>query len=136
MDKNLKGKIISALRRISYSWKPMIDAKNAQKRDIATYECQACNIFTYEGKRSLEATGLSSKYPDRKVEAGRVYRDHINPVVPIEGFPGKEWSWDIYIDRMFPEDRLDFQILCKSCNSLKTAEENKQRREIRKKRKK
>jgi hypothetical protein len=53
--------------------------------------------------------------------------DHIDPVIdPEHGFI----DWNTYIDRLFvaPEK---YQVLCKAaCHKLKTAEENKIRKEV------
>lgn len=59
--------------------------------------------------------------------ASGVQADHINPVVPLDGFD----SWDDYIERLFCEvDK--FQVLCKSCHSIKTKAENAERRQRKK----
>jgi 5-methylcytosine-specific restriction endonuclease McrA len=44
--------------------------------------------------------------------------DHITPVVGEEGFV----SWDLYVERLFCE-ASNFQILCVTCHSIKTAKE-------------
>jgi hypothetical protein len=49
--------------------------------------------------------------------------DHIEPVVPVEGFE----SWDIVIDRLFCTVE-GFQALCKECHDKKTTMENEKRR--------
>ena len=53
--------------------------------------------------------------------------DHIEPVIPIEGFD----SWDKVIERLYCE-KEGFQALCKDCHKAKTQEENKLRREYKK----
>jgi hypothetical protein len=53
--------------------------------------------------------------------------DHIDPVVSVEhGFEG----WNVYIERMFCEAD-GYQVLCKTCHSIKTANERKARKENR-----
>lgn len=131
MNKKLKGKIISALRRMTWSWQPRNAAKSRQKRDAATFECEECEVFVYEGSKALDDTGLKDKYPSRSIVAGKTKVDHIDPVIPIEGFPNTEWSWDIYVARMFPEDSLSFQVLCEECHSCKTYLETELRKEYR-----
>jgi len=51
--------------------------------------------------------------------------DHINPVVPIEGFTEETYlgyNWNELIQRLYCE--IDgFQALCKGCHKLKSADE-------------
>ena len=109
--------IKSALRAVWLrNWRPRKDAlkkacvgkrlNEATGKDNLHYKCAACsNLF---------------KNADVQV-------DHINPVVSVEdGFVG----WDVYMERMFCEvDGL--QVLCKTCHSIKTANERKVRKETR-----
>ena len=100
--------IKSTLRKGSTRWPPKYEVLNAAKRGKAVnpgtgriaehYECSSChNLFV----------------------AKQVVVDHIEPVVPVSGFV----SWDDVIARMFcPAEGL--QVLCKTCHSLKTKEEN------------
>ena len=56
-------------------------------------------------------------FPSSQVEA-----DHIEPVIPVTGWE----SWDDTVSRLFCS--VDgYQILCKDCHVLKSAEENKLR---------
>jgi len=48
--------------------------------------------------------------------------DHIDPVIPPEGFS----SWDDTIQRMFCE-KDGLQLLCPDCHDEKTADERKER---------
>ena len=57
-----------------------------------------------------------------------VLMDHINPVIPLEGWD----DFDGYIDRMFC-DESGFQCLCKDCHDAKTREEKEIRMKFRKK---
>jgi 5-methylcytosine-specific restriction endonuclease McrA len=55
--------------------------------------------------------------------ASEMQADHINPIIPIEGFD----SWENVIKRLYCE--IDgFQALCKECHKEKTKEENALRR--------
>lgn len=56
-----------------------------------------------------------------------VQADHVEPVIPVTGFV----SFDDSIKRMFCE-KEGFQILCKPCHTIKSNEENEQRREYKK----
>jgi hypothetical protein len=61
-------------------------------------------------------------FPSSEVQA-----DHINPVIdPTVGFV----SWDSVIERMFCETD-GFQILCKTCHTVKSNAEKRQAKERR-----
>tara|TARA_R110000851_G_scaffold162325_3_gene306024 strand:- start:12662 stop:13054 length:393 start_codon:yes stop_codon:yes gene_type:complete len=56
--------------------------------------------------------------------------DHIEPVVPLEGFDNPVflgYDWNEYIQRLFC-DVKNFQAVCKPCHKMKSAEERKMRR--------
>jgi len=136
MDSKLRGKIINATRRLTFAYSPRTIAKNRQKRGPATYECQHCQLWVYEGKRELESI-LDSLMdtPPNGIIKGKISVDHIEPVIPVEGFKNTVWDWNEYYDRMFcPVE--GFQVLCKDCHHTKTQEENKGRRAVRAKNKK
>jgi len=119
----LRSKIINQLRRLSMYWKPKTTAlKNALDgfvvnpmtgRDNQAYKCASC------GERFLKK--------DVRV-------DHIEPVVPIEGFDRASesvwlgYNWSVYLKRLLCE--VDgFQILCNPCHETgKTQKENEARR--------
>ena len=108
--------IKSALRAASRKWpqkhQALKDAcvgkrlNKATGKDVFHYKCAACsNLF----------------------KAVDVQVDHIDPVVSVEhGFEG----WNVYIERMFCEAD-GYQVLCKTCHSIKTANERKARKENR-----
>lgn len=138
VDKKTHGKIIQALRRMSFSHSGRNEASARQKRGPATFECEQCGTFVYTGARKLAdldfIEGLKVAYPNLKIIKGKVIYDHIIPVVPVEGFPNSIWDWNIYIDNMFVG--VDgWQVLCEECNIYKTADENKDRQKVRKKKK-
>lgn len=136
MDSKLRGKIINATRRLTFAYSPRNVAKNKQKKGPATYECEGCQIWTYEGKKDIEAiVDKLEETPTNELVKGKIAIDHIEPVIPIEGFKNTSWDWNEYYDRMFcPEE--GFQVLCKTCHDAKTKEENAQRRKVRAKNKK
>ena len=127
MEKKIKHYITAQLRRyFSYS-----DAyKKCQKRAHlaeSLYKCEGCgSIIDKKGQlgpcEDLEIDGI--KYP---IWPEALHVDHIEPVVPIEGFLDEEdWSRRI-ITRMFvKEDKL--QYICECCHYLKTQIENQERR--------
>lgn len=111
-----RGFIKSLLRKGSTKWGPANDALKAASvgkkhdertgRSIEHFECSDC-----EGH-----------FPRRDCA-----KDHIEPVVPIEGWS----SWDEIIERMFIEIE-GFQVLCKGCHSKKTEREKEERKNARK----
>lgn len=128
MDSKLKSRVISALRKLSYSHKPRNVVKNAAKIDICLYKCSGCGILVYDGKSDERYEEYCSKYG--LVLYDRINMDHINPVVN----PDIGWeNWDIYITRMFC-DEAGWQAICSVCHDKKTKEE-KQRRKTAKTRK-
>lgn len=111
-ESQLKGRIISMLRRLSWQWEPRSQAlKNAKcgKQGRAfLYKCSKC--------------GKPFKKDDVAI-------DHIIPVVPIEGFENG-WNWDQYIKNLFCSIE-NFQVLCDTCHDLKSEKETEERRKHR-----
>lgn len=139
MDRKIRGKIINALRKLTFSFSGRIEALARQKRGPATHECQGCGRFVYSGAKELQQCDFIQdlKWSDESIEIikGKTAADHIKPVIPTEGFGNLEWDWNIVINNMFvPAD--GWQILCNDCHIVKTAEENRQRQITRKKNKK
>lgn len=105
--------IRSALRRAQ--WPPRYQAiKNAYVKDginpqtgrkCKLHKCIACNEL----------------FPQKDMQA-----DHIEPVVPIEGFT----DWNTFIKRLFVEVE-GFQAVCKKCHKEITDKEKAQRAEYR-----
>jgi hypothetical protein len=130
MDKRIpKGKIISALRKLTFSHKERTAAKNRNKVDKATYECELCGAYCYDGKSESSYQKLVDKYP-KKVVKYKYTLDHIEPIIPI--VKGWKWDWNEYIDRMFCA-KEDYQGICVDCHDEKTEQENKLRQELKKK---
>ena len=121
MDSKFKGRIISALRKLTWSWTPRNEAEAAQKVAPATFECESCGVWIYTGKKSLDKLELD---PPKGLIKGTKYLDHIDPVVKLSE---DHFSWDTYISQMF-SPRDNFQVLCKPCHDVKTKKENKQRK--------
>lgn len=134
MDKKTRGKIINAVRRLSFAHGPRNEAKNVRKVAPATFQCEGCNVCVYTGKKTLDkAQGLSELIEQGEtVIQGKICLDHILPVIDVKGFKNKEWDWNEYLERMFC-DANGFQVLCEDCNYLKTQVENEERRKNRKK---
>lgn len=61
-----------------------------------------------------------------------MFADHIDPVVPIEGFKDKAnlhlgYNWAEIIQRLYCEVD-NYQALCKECHDMKSASEKDQRK--------
>lgn len=138
IDRKTKGKIINTLRRLSFSHSGRSSALARQKRAPATFECEQCSTLVYTGTKALNKCdfieGLRIANPNSKIIKGKVTADHIVPVVPVEGFKGTDWDWNVFIDNLFVEEG-GWQILCDECNIWKTAEENRMCQEVKRKNK-
>jgi len=123
-DKRFRNKIIKALRKLTWSWKPYTNVKQKAKRDAATYECNVCGKYCYTGKSDKTFDRIVEENPDTVVEKGAIYIDHTIPVIdPKIGFE----NFDTFIKRLFCEEE-NLNPMCKKCHDQKTDEENKFRR--------
>jgi hypothetical protein len=131
VNKAFKGKIINALRRLSFSYPPRNNVKKRQQVGPATFECETCLIWIYEGSRDISShlEKLDSE-PPNGIAKGRTNMDHKEPVVPLENFKRGSWDWDQFINRMFCEEE-GYQLLCSECHEDKTKEEDRIRKNIR-----
>lgn len=129
-DRLLKGRILSALRKLTWSWEPINNARAKAKVAPSTWECSQCGKWCYGGKSKNSLEKLREDNPDKVVEMETNYADHIEPIVSIE--KDYVWSWDVIVNRMFCEEE-HIQILCKTCNKEKTNKENELRRKLKKK---
>lgn len=112
LQKELKRFLIPKLRSASYRWKFRSDAIKAARLRRGIYECAMCKS---------------------ELKNGEFICDHKEPVVPLDGWNGKDWT--TYITRMFCGTE-NFQIICKPCSTMKTDTEiqiRKMRREAKKK---
>ncbi len=105
IQKDIRRFLIPVLRRASLRFKlkdktyPRTTAKQNARIDRGLYKCASCE------------QGFKEK--DTIV-------DHINPIISITG---DTYSWDDFINGLFvPADKL--QILCTSCNEIKTLTED------------
>jgi hypothetical protein len=94
--KELRRFLIPKLRSASYRWKFRSEAIKAARKSRGIYECAQCKA---------------------ELKNGEFKADHIDPVVPLEGWDGLDWT--TYINRLFvrPEG---FQILCDTCHTIKS----------------
>lgn len=100
-EQSLKTWLIPRLRRLSYQWPPRNQAKTLARVSRGRYKCAQCNnIF---GPKE-------------------VVLDHINPVVPLEGFQ----DLGHYVESLFCSVE-NYQTLCLVCHTDKTNLENQAR---------
>lgn len=127
---HLKNKIIMKLRQMTWEWQPIVNAEKRTKVDKATNECELCGTYVYTGSSKKSHEALIEKYPDRNVIMGTLYKDHINPVVPI-GKTQQEMTYDEIVDSLFCEED-NIQCICKQCHDIKSKSENIQRKDLKK----
>ena len=134
MDAKFKNKIVSALRRLSRQWPPASEAKKLRKVGPATFECELCKAYAYEGSKSLtqlqktpEFIPIFNKCISKGIEfkLSKTAIDHKLPVVPVTGFKGG-WNWHEFVTNLYC-DRSNYQILCKECHTKKSSYERKLR---------
>jgi 5-methylcytosine-specific restriction endonuclease McrA len=118
------GKIKNALRRIHMHCKYRSKAKQLCKVDKATYACQECNLYLYEGASEKNFLGLVETHVGEfEVIRGKIEMDHKIPVVqPKSGFA----NFDDYIHSLWVDEN-GYTGLCSECHAKKTSEENKER---------
>ena len=104
LQKELKRFLIPKLRSASYRWKFRSQAIKDARKERGIYECAMCKGEFRNGEFIL---------------------DHVHPVVPLEGWDGRDWTQ--YINRMFCGTE-GFQVLCKSCSTIKTNFETEMRK--------
>lgn len=104
--------IKSTLRKGTTRWPPKYEVLNEAKRG------KQINTATGRTAEHYQCAHCGLSFPAKLVVV-----DHIDPVVPVSGFV----SWDDVIRRMFC-DAEGLQVLCKTCHSIKTKEENAQRK--------
>lgn len=111
LQKELKRFLIPKLRSASYRWKFRSEAIKKARKSRGIYECNMCKC---------------------EMKNGEFVADHTEPVIPLDGWDGKDWTQ--YITRMFVYTDK-FQILCRSCHELKTDTETQIRKMHRQKKK-
>ena len=119
-ESSLKKWMIPRLRRISYTYPPRNEAKKKQKVSPATFECEHCGVWIYEGFSVDNMAAIALEHPDKEVIMGKSKMDHIEPVIDVfDGFI----DMGEYVKRMFCSEE-GFQLICESCHFFKTEWEN------------
>ena len=113
-----KSRIISALRQASRWRKPKQEAIARARVGRGKYKCEQCWTVW-----PLTLPPEAWKKKKRK----NIQADHIREVVPVTGFT----TYDNWIERCFVWADW-FEALCHQCHYIKTQQENKQRRAIKK----
>lgn len=121
-EARMRSFIMSALRRAQ--WPPKYAAiSKAYVEDGANPKTgRKCKLHRCE-----ECGKLFAK--------GDMHADHIDPVIPLEGFDGNwflGYDWNQVVQRLYTEADK-FQIICKQCHKDKSKEENAERRLLKKK---
>lgn len=111
LQKELKRFLIPKLRSASYRWAERSKAIKNARVSRGLYRCAACGC---------------------DMKNGEFIVDHLEPVVPLSGWDGKDWT--TYITRMFCAAE-NFQIICKVCSTIKTDFEVQMRKLNRQKKK-
>ena len=103
---DLKIFVISTLRRASYRWPSRTEALMKARVSRGIYKCSLCD----------------GEFGRKEIQV-----DHIEPVIPLEGWVG----WDSFIDRLYCKSE-GLSILCKPCHKTKTYLENELRKDYKK----
>ena len=124
-----KSRIISALRKLTWSWPPRKEVSDRAKRAPATFECAKCSYWCYTGKSDKNFKALQEEYPKQKLKMEKTRDDHVLPVIDVkDGFV----DWNTLIERMFCAEE-NWQVLCDTCHDEKTKQEREERKKWKKK---
>lgn len=120
-EAGFRSYIMSGLRSKSRFWKPKSVAISK------TFVKKGKNPETGKMCKLHECPECKGLFPQGKMDA-----DHIEPVIPLEGFPKLAetflgYNWTEVIKRLFCEAD-GYKVLCKECHAKKTKAENSQRR--------
>lgn len=103
LEKEIKKRVIPALRKVSRFWKCKAEAKRRAKVSPGKFKCEKC--YDVVGDKEIEI-------------------DHIKPVVDVkQGFV----DWNTYVSRLLVNSD-GLAALCKPCHSIKTQVENEMRK--------
>jgi len=128
-DKTVKY-VNSQLRRLFRYSSAYKECKARCKVDKELYRCEGCKVLINKNGKDDRV-----EYEGEVAVPEKMYVDHIEPFVPLEGWDSNLIWARLAIERMFlsPEG---LQYLCHSCHKKKTNEENRIRRLYREQRKK
>lgn len=99
--------ITSLIRSGTRRWAPINEVAKEARVARGLYECAGCKEHVPPTVR------------DGRKRIQNIFVDHIDPVVdPSVGFT----TWDEYISKMYCE-KVNLQLLCKSCHDAKSSDE-------------
>lgn len=110
--------IKSAIRSMTSRWPVKYDALRAAQVGVKVNPKTGRNAMHYK------CACCGEDFPVKEVQV-----DHKEPLIPTDG--SSQNDWNIIINRALVEIE-GFQVLCKPCHKVKTAEENNERRSSRK----
>lgn len=125
LEKKTKNYVNAQLRRI-FRWTSAY--KETQERcQVAAgiYRCEGCKeLISKNGKYK------GDEFLDEPVRSSKLYVDHIDPFVPIEGWiSDADWAARCISRMMLPAKEL--QYLCHKCHTEKTSSEASKRKKAR-----
>lgn len=93
-------------------WPPINKVRAEARVERGKYKCSSCGEI-------VGASTIATLKNGKEKRVKNIIVDHINPIVPIEGWD----SFDGLIKRLFCGEE-GLQLLCRNCHLLKTKEEN------------
>ena len=126
-ESELRSYIMSWLREKSRWWKPKTKAVARARVRKGVYKCEEC---------WAEWPWKLPPLPWKKRKRNNADADHIESVIPVEGFQEDSntflwYDWTEVIRRLFVEEDW-YKTLCYNCHSKKTKAENAERRKNKK----
>lgn len=107
-EARFRGFITSALRGAFRRWQPKYDTLKKAYVDVRV------NPRSGRMAKHFRCAKCKDAFPQKEVQV-----DHKVPIGSVE-------TWDIYIEKLFCEDK-NLQVLCKPCHKLKSKKETKKR---------
>jgi len=120
--KKIHNLIKKKLRLASLSNPSKNIKKNESKVAPATFECEHCGAYCYEGNSEKNLKQLKKTYPNKVFKKEKIEMNHVEPVIGYDGFI----DWNTYIDRLFC-DVDGYNALCKECHIKETQKQNNKR---------
>lgn len=127
MTGKIRNMIKGYARRLSSSWPPRENVKNAAKVAPALHKCSKCGSLNYEGDSQKNFEKYVKQFPNDVVNFDGIEIDHIAPVIEISGWT----TWDAYFDSVFCSEE-NLRPLCSTCHQRKSNLENAHRASFKK----
>lgn len=120
MDAKTRNFVKKKLRLASLSNPSRNKAKQISKVAPATFECNHCSCYIYEGSSDKNLKTLEKEFPSKVFKREKAQADHKTPVREGKG----KWDWDDYIESLFCGVE-NYQILCNDCHKEKSKKDKK-----------